>query len=365
MTYKLKLISIKYYLKKKGWVIQEQNKLVNKITLTSNGENFEIIIPNTESISDYGFRMEQLIMSLSSIEGRDANQILSEIENMGFDIMQFRFISDIFGEGIMPLSSFAKAVDSIDNMIRFSACSELNPQSQYTNPYDEAKNLMAHCEIAQTQKGSYIVNVRVPLGETYLKTINKEQEYLRFLGRKAIGRLLSGINEAKTVDLSSDTHFKETYDKKLNKQSCKAIKDLISDLKSVKVQINTKWDFSKPLEIEVPEKTELSERDKAIFETMEAYLVKISERTEKTINGIITDMRRNKDNDKEQTITIYDSNLNRNVYLEIRSESYELVCRLYEKINSVSVKGILTKRNGKWVLDDYRDFSIQPHSDLN
>lgn len=360
MNYKLKLISIKNYLKERGWVIQMQNQLANKITLTSNGENFEIIIPNSENISDYEFRMEQLIMSLSAIEGRDANQILSDIKNIGFDIMQFHFISNKFDEGTMPLSSFAKAVESIDDIIRFEACSELNPQSQYTNPYGEAKDLIEHCEIDQTQKGSYIINVRVPLGETYLKTIKREQEYLRFLGRKTIERLLSGINEAKTLNLSSDIHFKETYDKKLNKQSCKAIKNLISNLKSAKVQINTKWDFSKPLEIEVPERAELLEQDKAIFETMEKYLVKIPERAEKMINGKIVDMKRNRDNDREQTITIYDDNLNRNVYLDISPENYELACRLYEGISSISVRGILIKRNGKWVLTDYRDFGIQP-----
>lgn len=360
MTYNFRLVSVKTYLEKKGWVISQYNRLADKITLNSDGEEFEIIIPNKEDVPDYSFRIEQLINSLSSIEKRSASQISEEIENMGFDIMQFRFVSDKYEAGTMPLTNFAKAIESIDDMIRFEACSELNPQSQYTNPYEEAKELVANCEIAQTQKGSYIVNVRVPLGETYLKTIKKEDEYLRFLGRKTISRLLTGISEAKNVDLSNEKGFKEKYDKKLNKQACKAINELIDNLKNAVVEINTKWDFSRPVEIELPEKTTLSEKDKEIFETMENYLVKIPEDEEKTIKGIITNMKRSKDNDKEQTVSIYDSNLNRNIYVELSAESYEMACTLYAKISNVSVRGILKKKNSKWVLEDYKDFVMQP-----
>ena len=360
MTYNLRLVNLKDYLVKKGWTITEYNRLADRITLNSEGEEFEIIIPKREDTPDYNFRIEQLINSLSSIENRGNNQILEEIENIGFDMMQFHFISDKYTAGTMPLTNFAKAIESIDDMIRFEACSELNPLSQYTNPYDEAKGLVANCEIAQTQKGSYIVNVRVPLGETYLKgELQKEQEYLRFLGRKTINRLLLGINEAKKINLSNEKSFRETYDKKLNKQSCKAINELIDNLNNSIVEINTKWDFSKPFEIKVPEKTNLSNKDKEIFETMESYLVKIPEDEEKTINGILTDMKRSKDNEKEQTVTIYDSNLNRNVYVELNEESYERACNLYAKIGNVSVKGILKKKNSKWVLEEYKDFGIQ------
>jgi hypothetical protein len=360
MTYNLRLVSVRGYLEKKGWTIIQYNSLADKIMLNSEGEDFEIIIPNKEDMPDYNFRIEQLVNSLGSIEKRSANQISEEIENMGFDIMQFRFISDKYEAGTMPLTNFAKAIESIDDMIRFEACSELNPASQYTNPYEEAKVLMTNCEVAQTQKGSYIVNVRVPLGETYLKDIQKEQEYLRFLGRKTIKRLLTGISEAKKINLSNEKSFRETYDKKLNKQSCKAINELIENLKNAEVEINTKWDFSKPVDIELPEKTKLSQEDKEIFKTMENYLVKIPEDEEKTIKGIITDMRRSKDNDKEQTVSIYDSNLNRNIYVELSVESYERACNLYAKISNVSVRGILKKKNSKWILEDYKDFGIQP-----
>lgn len=355
--YNLKLVSIKKYLQNKGWSITEDNDHFYKISLISKGENFDIIIPKKENTFDYEFRVEQLIRSLSSIEKRNTEEIMQEIQNIGYDTVKFRFISEKY-EGTMPLDNFADAVDKIYDIIKFEACSELNPQSQYTNPYDEAKTLVSHCEVPQTEKGSYIININVPLGETYLQ-IKKDDEYLRFLGRNTLIRMLSGINEAKEINLTNEKSFNDSYNKKLNRNTCKAIKELLEDVKGAKIEINTRWDISRPLATTPPENAKITEADKEKFATMEEYLVKIPEDEEKIINGVIQDMRRSKDNDKEQTITVYDSSLNRNVYIELREESYDMTCNLYRKIASVSVKGILKKKNSKWILENYNYFGAQ------
>lgn len=324
--YDIKLNNVLKYLQNKGWQINEYSDLAYKITLTSKGEDFDIIIPKKEKTLDYGFRIEQLIHSLSSIEERDANVIFQEIENMGFDILGFRFIAEDY-EGTLPLNNFTNAVEKIYGMIKFEACSELNPQSQYTNTYDDARDLLKYCEVPQTEKGSYIINIKVPLGETYMKEIKKEYEYLRFLGRNTIARLIAGINEAKDTNLTNERHFRETYDKKLNRNTCKIISDLIDDFKNAKIEINAKWDVSKPIS-DVSNTAKLSERDKDIFKTMENYLKRIPEYEEKIIKGKIIDMKRSKDNEREQTIVIYDGDFNRNVYVKLKENDYENACNL-------------------------------------
>jgi hypothetical protein len=357
MSYNIKIGKVIKYLQTKGWTLRTYGDLAFNISIASKGEQFEIMIPRKETLPDYEFRIEQLIKSLSSIEGRTADEIKGEIENIGFDVLNFRFIAEQYSSG-MPLDDFTSAVDKIYDIFKFETCSELNPQSQYTNTYDEAKELLSHCEVPQTEKGSYIIKLKVPLGETYRKEIRKEDEYIRFLGRNTILRMLTGINEAKDINLTDEKEFRETYGKKLNRNTCKAIRELIDDVKGAIIEINTKWDSSKPVQT-TPPAPKLTQKDIQIFETMETYLTKIPDDEEKMIQGKITDMRRSKENDKEQTITIYDINLNRNIYVDLKVEDYERACSLYAKISDVYVRGKL-KRRARWVLENYRNFGIQP-----
>ena len=357
MGYNLKLGNIKRYLQFKGWAISDYGNLAYKINIILEEETYDIIIPKKETLPDYGFRVQQLIESLSAIEKRNANEIIADIDNIGFDIMQFRFISEKF-DYTMPLSNFAVAVDKIKDIIKFEACSELNLASSYTNPYPEARDLVAHCEIAQTAKGSYVVNVLVPLGETYLEMTN-ETEYLRHLGRRTIARTLTGIKETESLDLTDAEYFKNNYDKKLNKNTCQALKELTDELKEAKLEMNAKWDFSKVSIIAQPSSVRISGSDKDKFAIMENYLVSMPEDERKRIKGKIIDLKRDRENYREQTITIYDENLNRNITIELKENDYRKAIQFYESIAEVELKGVLKMKNNRWSLEEYTEFNIQ------
>jgi hypothetical protein len=95
MNYNIKISKIIKYLQHKGWTIQDYGNLAYKISIISKSEEFDIIIPKKETLPDYEFRVEQLIKSLSSIEGRNIDDIRGEIENIGFDVLKFRFVAEI------------------------------------------------------------------------------------------------------------------------------------------------------------------------------------------------------------------------------------------------------------------------------
>ena len=358
MTYNLKINRILKYLQNRGWTINDYSDFAYKITLSLRGENFDIIIPKDERIRDYDFRIEQLLKSLSAIEDREIKTIKDDIENIGFDVVKFRFIFEKYN-GAMPLNDFTGAVEKIYDIVKFEACSELNPQSQYTNTYEEARQLLSHCEVPHTEKGSYIINLKVPLGETYVGEIKEGDEYLRFLGRNTIVRTLKGIDEAKRIDLTNEDQFKRTYDKKLNKNTCKAIKELISSIEEATVEIDTRWEATKPIEIEVPRAPKLSREDALLFERMEGYLTKIPEDQPMEIQGKLMELKRGKENYKEQTIIVSDINLHRNITVTLRAEDYDRACEMYTRIGSVKIKGILKKLNNKWILEDYESLGIQ------
>jgi hypothetical protein len=76
---KIPLENVMKYLRGKGWRIESWNGYMNRISIISEGETFDIFLPNKEELKDYDFRIQQLLGGLSSIERRDVPDIAREI----------------------------------------------------------------------------------------------------------------------------------------------------------------------------------------------------------------------------------------------------------------------------------------------
>jgi len=94
MAYKITLQNLKKYLTNKGWRIEDFTDKGYRIKATFDSQDFDIIIPKYETLPDYDIRINELMASLGSIEQRNPNKIIEEIENIGFDILQVRLLSD-------------------------------------------------------------------------------------------------------------------------------------------------------------------------------------------------------------------------------------------------------------------------------
>jgi len=232
-----------------------------------------------------------------------------------------------------------------------------NAQSKYQKPYEEASNLVDNCQLAQTSVGSYIFNIKMPLRETYLK-IGEGEEYLKDLGRRTIIRILSGIKEAKDLTtLGDEAIFKENYDKKLNKNTCDAIKNLITGLQEITIQMGAKWDKLMQLDTLPPENVNITHNDKERFEKMSDYLKDIQIAEEKVLVGEIKKLWRE---GNIETIIIYDNKLKRNVYIELKHNDYITALEIHKNRSAIiTIKGILDKEGIKWVLRNYREFNQQ------
>lgn len=103
MINKISLNNLKKYLEARKWKIINIDPKSNKITNVIDNEEFEIIIPNKEDLPDYTFRINQLLESLSSIERRNYDEIVEEINDIGYDTLQIRFIEEQKYQGGIPL----------------------------------------------------------------------------------------------------------------------------------------------------------------------------------------------------------------------------------------------------------------------
>jgi len=352
----VELKKLREYLLSKGWKVDKFDEALDKIKNDLDGEKFEILIPNKEDLLDYGRRINDLINSLGSIEGRSIEELFNDIINFGYDLISFKFKLDKDNIGTMPLEYAGTAMKRISDIIKFGACSELNPKSSYKNPYNEAKNLVKNCELAQTEVGSFIINVRVPLDKTYISKEDKKEEYLKDLGRRTIKRLIEGFNEVEKINLSEEETFRKEYKETINKQICDSMSEiLIKEDNKMELEITAKWNPSKEIEKNILSSIKIApSKYFKKFKKMSVYLKKITEDEEATVFGQIVEMRRQEEDSKKEKrlVKIYDKKLKRNIYAWLEDENYKKACNSHRDKEEVTIKGILTqKKNGRWFLD--------------
>ncbi|MDD5181831.1 MAG: hypothetical protein PHC66_01515 [Candidatus Nanoarchaeia archaeon] len=361
MVSRLRLESLKRYLRLTGWVTRDYTLKLLKIHKQIAEENLEMIIPNTEDILDYNSRIKDIIQSLSVIDNKEFESLYEEIANIGYDLMKIRFDATKTEEGTIPLGDFVGAINNVKTMIMYGACSEIQTKSQYRKPFDDAKFLVDNCEFAQTEFGSFVISIRVPLGKTYLVPIDEDNEYLKDLGRKTIARLIEGINEVEQVSIEDEEAFREGYDKKLNKNVCEAISHILQNEEGFNVEITAKWDNTLPLETELPNHSRIEARSLyQKFNKIASYLKKIHEPEEITITGNIKKLEtQDKDLQTEKKlITIDVPSLKRKVYLYITEQEHISACNAYRDKARVQVTGTLNKKTQHWCLDNPSNLRI-------
>jgi hypothetical protein len=351
MASKLRLESLKKYLRLTGWGIREYTAKLVKVYKQIERDNVEIIIPNSEDILDYNARIKDVILSLSIIQNKDFDSLYEEVANIGYDVMKMKFEAIKTEKGTIPLGDFVGAINNVKSMLMYGACSEIQTKSQYRKPFDDARILVDNCEFAQTEIGSFVISIRVPLGKTYLPNIDEDNEYLNDLGRKTVARLISGINEAEEMSIENEEFFRENYNKRLNNNVCEAISRILQNDNGFNIEINAKWDTSFALDTELPIYSKIEARE---------HYRKFHEPEEIIITGTIKKLEtQDKDIQAERKlITIDVPSLKRKVYLFLNEQEHTLACNAYRDKSKVQIKGTLNKKTQHWCLDNPSDFRV-------
>ncbi len=361
MNSQIKVMNLKKYLQEKDWQISPINQQFNKITKTIDNEQVVIQIPIREDLPDYNSRIKDVIGTISLLEDLSFAEVYDNIRNIGYDLMKIRFEASKTSDGTIPLNDFVGAINNVRKMLTFGACSEIQEKSQYRKPFNDAQDLIESCEFAQTEAGSFVISIRIPLGKTYLIEIDEDNTYLKDLGRKTITRIVDGIKEAEELNIESEEIFRENYNKKLNRNVCEAISKILMEEEGFNVDINVKWDSTEGSEENLPTRVEVKSSDHfKKFNKMASYLKKIPEEENITVIGIIKKLQRQEvdQNTEKKLITLDVLSLKRKIYVYLNDDDHREACNAYREGQRVSITGLLNKKTQHWFLDNPRGFKI-------
>lgn len=350
------------YLQINSWTLGAYNDKFDRASKQYDGESFDLVIPKTKDLPEFESRVRDILNSLGALENCSPTVIAEKIANIGYDLMKIRFIAAETKEGTIPLQYFIGAINNVKQFLTYGACAEIQPKSQYRGKiFEDAKHLIDNCQFAQTEIGSFKIIIRVPLGKTYLPSIDEDNEYLRDLGRRTIVRLIEGIREAEQLPVEDENIFRETYNKKLNRNVCDAITKMISREDGFDLEITTNWDGVQPPMEELDSEAEIQAQTHfRKFTRMASWLKKINEDEDTTIRGYVEKLhlRGRATPSESRLITIDVPSLKRKVYLHLNPDDYHTAVQSHDPPQMVEVIGRLNKKTQHWVLDNPTNFRV-------
>ena len=124
----------------------------------------QLIVPLHSTGPDYPRRIVDVVMNLSEIEHRPAQEIVNDLLMPDADIVRYRVISPEAEKGDLPLEDGMRILEGARRSLLSAACSVVAPERHHPRmSRTEATQLLNACRLRQTERGSYTVAVACPL----------------------------------------------------------------------------------------------------------------------------------------------------------------------------------------------------------
>lgn len=363
--YNITASSIDRYLQFNGWIRNYNFANRNMMVYTSkNNRQKTLAIPASEEFEDFYPILRDVIGLLRKKENRPANDIVKDITTTFIDRLEFRVISEITEDGKIPLEYAADCVEGLKNLILYSVCAEQSARPICYRTTDYAKALLNKFKLAQTEKGSFILNVDIQVVDE-----NNEQIVLEGCDiptpfeHKVIERIGTAISQVDAIvnNQRQLTEMAETaFENGITANMCDAFLKMrpVSDTDKVTTTIR----YASSLTRQTGQIEQIEMRTNhflVIDELAKIYRDKIAIQ-DVSLTGIIRSLSKKIDNDRDlKTIRLYTTfeGASRTVTIVLSDEQYRIACNAHRDGLEVSVSGELDMSERYWVMNNVTSFS--------
>ncbi|EEG29713.1 hypothetical protein CLOSTMETH_02726 [[Clostridium] methylpentosum DSM 5476] len=363
--YNITASSIDRYLQFNGWIRNYNFANRNMMVYTSkNNRQKTLAIPASEEFEDFYPILRDVIGLLQKKENRPANNIVKDITTTFIDRLEFRVISEITEDGKIPLEYAADCVEGLKNLILYSVCAEQSARPICYRTTDYAKALLNKFKLAQTEKGSFILNVDIQVVDE-----NNEQIVLEGCDiptpfeHKVIERIGTAISQVDAIvnNQRQLTEMAETaFENGITANMCDAFLKMrpVSDTDKVTTTIR----YASSLTRQTGQIEQIEMRTNhflVIDELAKIYRDKIAIQ-DVSLTGIIRSLSKKIDNDRDlKTIRLYTTfeGASRTVTIVLSDEQYRIACNAHRDGLEVSVSGELDMSERYWVMNNVTSFS--------
>ncbi|WP_333874687.1 hypothetical protein [Methylobacter sp.] len=233
---RISLFDVRSYLERKGWRLTIRKERWVIFRLEENQESVELVLPSQDHFSDVRERISQTVLSLSQIEGRTTREICSAIIETNTDSLLIR-LQIPSNRASIPVEEAPRHVKAINELILFSACSEVDARQHYEKPLSGSSEIMGDFEFCHTFAGSFGFEV----SSAIVKPLQTDDLFNPPKARLIIERLARGLTLLdKAVQGNDPEILIQAYKYAFNARMCDAITDIGIDGK-VTFNVGIEW----------------------------------------------------------------------------------------------------------------------------
>lgn len=202
--------------------------------------DFEIIQPLRNDLKDYVQRTYDLIEVLSKFENRPIRGIVDDLINFHADVIKIRVIHDDVENGSIPLNDGVLLIEKAKELLTSVTKSTFNKRRHFTGGVSqEVTDFVDTFRLGQTEVGSYVVNLIVPIDKDPRDQSDMHEVSLTRTVTHTLARSLTAID--KSIETYQCTHdaqsFESAVEHGVSANLCDALVGLTGENQSRDVKI--------------------------------------------------------------------------------------------------------------------------------
>lgn len=363
--YNITAASIDRYLQLSGWTrdfnFANHNMMVY---LNERSHPKTLAIPANEDYEDFFVVLRNAIDVLEKFEKRSANEIIKDVTTTFIDRLEFRVISDITEDGKIPIEYAAECIEGLKNLILYSVCAEQTARPICYRATDYAKAFLNRFKLAQTEKGSFILNVDIQVVDEENEQmvlpecpipVPFEHKVVERIGR-AIRQVDAIVNNQHQLTETADTAF-ETG---ITANMCDALLKMRPISDADKVSTTIRYASSLTNKVGQIEHIEMRANHFLVIDELAKIYRDREEIRDVTLTGIIRSLAKKADSNGDlQTIRLYTTfeGVSRTVTIVLSNEQYRIACDAHRDGLEVEVSGELDMSERYWTMSNITAFS--------
>ena len=333
-----------------GWT--RQHSLGEFADAFSSDDHPWLVVPTTTDIADYDLRVEQFVDLVSRVSGTVPPAVLEQLRTFSWDVIRFRARGA--DTRYVDYSDGRRLLVGTHEIMIAIACSLLHDSGVFTSATKRrAGNWLKGMKLDQTEYGSYVVKLLVPVDQPTLIGSTGADKDRRPLGRRITERLASALESTRSVINNPDAQrIFNSIEHGVSADFCDSLAKVVEPYESVEARLDWSASYGLPkpsmsLEFEKRESATLKVTSKRIREAaavtrpwgkFPGYVRKLDRRVDSR-SGV----------GKIQLETFVDGNP-ATVTCELTTPDYERAAHAHERRLNVLVEGELRTVGNQQIL---------------
>ncbi len=343
------------YLRSHGWVdtpATNRNVAVYKRETVRGVVQAKVLLD--ESFGDFAIRMAEVADTLSRLEQRPLWAVINDLLSPPGDNLRFRIDSESAESGTLPIQQSLKLRQGLKNILLAAAHSAIAPQPHFSRlSQTKAVALVAECRERQSERGSYVASILVPVSPP-LGELPIEEEF----GRRTTRTLFSALQTAESAAGNPDLLMKAT-DKGVSANFLDALCDMEPGGQRGAIEISINWlrgapsrDYERPVR--------LQQSSFRSFKTAATALRELSPLPNTELEGYIIAVRKDvTDVIGETTLaTRIESVGEARVRIDFEGENYDSAVMAHKNGTRVRVVGTLKKVGRGLLIENHSGIEV-------